>query len=159
VPRDVLDPDEIRFSGVSDTPDADNSVSAQAERVRAQQIAFEDFIEGSSCLRGRGGRIVPRNGCREPWSNTTVASVRQVVPIGGRGLEVGLEAFNLLNLLNRGWGRRRVAVPVLLEHVGQTVGPPGTTQPIFRFDGGRGQRTTLEAESTFQLQLTARYRF
>jgi len=88
-----------------------------------------------------------------------VASVRQVVPIGGRGLEVGLEAFNLLNLLNRGWGRRRVAVPVLLEHVGQTVGPPGTTQPIFRFDGGRGQRTTLEAESTFQLQLTARYRF
>jgi hypothetical protein len=52
-----------------------------------------------------------------------------------------------------------VAETQLLEHVGQTIGPAGTTQPIFRFNTTRSQSTTLAAESAFLLQLNVRYRF
>ncbi|HSJ15532.1 MAG TPA: TonB-dependent receptor [Longimicrobiales bacterium] len=159
VPRDGLDPSEIRFSGSSDEPGADNSVAAQRKRVRAQQAAFETFIAGSSCLSAQRGRILERNRCREPWSHTTVASVRQVIPVAGGGLEAGLDVFNVLSLLHAEWGRYRVAIPQLLEHVGQTTGDAGTTQPIFRFDTARRQWQRLEEESAFQLQLTLRYRF
>jgi hypothetical protein len=117
------------------------------------------LIDATPCLRRQRGRILERNSCREPWSHTTIASVRQAVPIGSRALEAELDLFNVLNLLNAGWGHYRVATPRLLEHVGQTTGPPETAQPIFRFDVARSEWTTLATESVFQLQLAARYRF
>jgi hypothetical protein len=88
-----------------------------------------------------------------------MASVRQAIPIFGRELEAGIDVFNVLNLLNRNWGRYRVSQPQLLEHVGQTTGIAGTTQPVFRFQPGRQEWRTLESESAYQLQLTIRYRF
>lgn len=159
VPRNAFDTNEITFSGISDNPDADNSPAAQAERVAAQQAAFERFIEETPCLRRQRGRILERNSCREPWSHTTILSVRQTIPFVGRSLEVELDVFNILNLLNRDWGEYRVADPQLLENVGQTEGPPETAQPIFRFDTARPPWITLAAESAYQLQLALRYRF
>ena len=159
VPRDAFDPDEITFSGRSDAPGADNSDEAQDERVEVQQAAFERLIEGTDCLRRQRGRILERNSCREPWSHTTIASVRQPIPLGRRALEVELDAFNLLNLLNGNWGRYRVAAPALLEHVGQTPGSPEESVPVFRFDATAPQWTILQTESAFQLQLAVRYRF
>jgi hypothetical protein len=85
--------------------------------------------------------------------------VRQPIPIGGRALEVELDAFNLLNLLNGDWGRYRVAAPALLEHVAQTPGSPEESVPVFRFDATAPKWTTLTTESAFQLQLAVRYRF
>ena len=70
-----------------------------------------------------------------------------------------LDVFNVLNLLNGNWGRRREAEPALLEHVGQTAEPVESAQPIFRFDGTTPHLTTVANESVFQLQLAARYRF
>jgi hypothetical protein len=158
-PRDVFDAGEILFDGRSTAPGADNSPAAQADRVRAQQEAFDDFIERSSCLRRQRGRILARNSCREPWSHTMIASVRHAVTVDGHALEAALDVFNVLNLLDRDWGRYQVSSPRLLEHVGQTPGAAGATQPIFRFDTTRSEWTTLETESAFQLQLTLRYRF
>jgi hypothetical protein len=159
VPRNALDTLEIRFSGSSASLGADNSTGAQAYREQLQQQAFEGFVAGSSCLRRYRGRIMERNGCREPWSHTTVASVKQTVLVGGRVLETELGVFNVLNLLNGDWGRYRVADPVRLEHVGQRAGPPETAQSTFRFDATRPEWTTLTTESAFQLQLAVRYRF
>jgi hypothetical protein len=159
VPRDAFDPDEIVFSGRSNAPGADNSPEAQADRVDRQQAAFERFVERTECLREERGRILERNSCREPWSHTTIASVRQSIPFAGQALEARLDIFNVLNLLNGNWGRYRVAAPALLEHVAQTPGSPDESAPIFRFDTTAGQWTTLAAESAFQLQLALRYRF
>lgn len=159
VPLDGSDANEITFSGRSELVDADNSPAAQAEHVMAQQTAFERFIQGVPCLRRQRGRILERNSCREPWSHTTVASVRQAIPIAGQALEVELDVFNVLNLLNGDWGLYRVSAPALLEHVGQTPGPPDVAQSIFRFDPTRPQWTTLPTESAFQLQLALRYNF
>jgi hypothetical protein len=160
VPRDAFDPAEIVFSGVSTAPKADNSPAAQDARIQAQRTAFEQFIRRTPCLRERRGRIVRRNGCREPWTHTTVASLRQAIPVGPGGLEAQLDVYNLLNLLDRDWGHRRsVASPALLEHVGQTTGPAGQPEPVFRFVSASATWTSDPAESAFQLQVGARYRF
>jgi hypothetical protein len=159
VPRDAFDASQIAFSGRSELPDADNSAAAQAERVRQQQTAFQRFIDGEPCLRRQRGRILERNSCREPWSHTTILSVRQAVPLAGRGFEAQLDVFNVLNLLNDGWGDYRVADPALLEHVGQESGEQDVAQSTFRFDSTRQAWITLATESAFQLQLALRYSF
>ncbi len=147
VPRDARDPGEIRFSGVS------------PEDVSRQQAAFEEFITRTPCLRQQRGRHVHRNSCREPWTHTTVALLRQAVPAAGRTLEGELQVFNVLNLLHRGWGQLRVAKPELLEHLGYTPGGPDSTQPVFHYDVAGSEWSTLLTESRFQLQLALRYRF
>ena len=100
-----------------------------------------------------------RNSCREPWSNTTIASVRQAILMGSRSVDLQLDIFNVLNLLNANWGHRREAAPGLLEHVGQTTDPVQNARPIFRFDATTPRLTTVATESAFQLQLALRYRF
>jgi hypothetical protein len=147
VPRNAFDPAEIQFQ-------AYDTVTTES-----QAAAFERFVEKSDCLRRQRGRILSRNSCREPWSHTTVASVRQTVPIGRRGVEVELDVFNVLNLLNSSSGLYRVAQPRLLSHVAQTGSDVMTSQPIFRFDTSRPEWETLPTESAFQLQLAVRYRF
>jgi len=140
VPLDATDPGEIAFSDP------------------AQAVAYEQFIQNSPCLRKQRGRIMERNSCREPWSNTTVVSLRQRIPVGAPGVEAQLDVFNLLNLLNGGWGIRRAAAPALLQHAGQAPGPAGTTVPLFRFTVD-SPFDVVPAESTFQLQLGLAYRF
>jgi len=145
VPLNALDPNEIRFDGT-------------ASEVMSQQSAFEELVERTSCLKRQRGRILERNSCREPWSNTTIASLRQTVPLGSRALEAQLDIFNVLNVLRSDWGLRREAAPGLLQHVGQTAEPVQTSHSIFRFDTTEPTWTTA-AESSFQLQLALRYRF
>jgi outer membrane receptor protein involved in Fe transport len=141
VPFDATDPAEISFV------------------VDGQPGAFEQFIEDTPCLRRRRGRILERNSCREPWTHTSVISLRQRVPVRNRGVEVQLDLFNLLNLLDGDWGLRRVAEPALLEHVGQATGPGGGQRPVFRFRETASPWTVIPAESAYQLQLGLAYRF
>ncbi|HEV8196860.1 MAG TPA: TonB-dependent receptor [Gemmatimonadales bacterium] len=140
VPRNAIDPQEIRFSDP------------------AQGTAFEQFVASTPCLRQQRGRILERNSCREPWSHTSVISLRQRVPLGSGGLEAQLDLLNPLNLLNGRWGQRRIAAPALLEQVGEAVGLTGS-QPVFRFQSVASPWTIVPAESSFQLQLGVAYRF
>ena len=138
-------------------PTPEGGTRTDTVTVAQQTDAFQRFVARTSCLRRQRGRILARNSCREPWSNTTSASVRQAIPIGSRAVEVELGVFNVLNLLNGAWGRYRVADPMLLQHVAQASDAP--EQPVFRFDASRPNWTTLTTESAFQLQLAVRYRF
>ena len=161
VPRNAFDTTEIRFAQFIKRTEA----AVDTVTVAQQQAAFENFIDGIPCLRRQRGRILERNSCREPWSHTTLASVRQSVPGAGDALEAELTVFNVLNLLRREWGRYRVAAldrsaaPPLLEHVGQTEESPRTAESIFRFDPTTPRWMTLRIESAFQLQVALRYRF
>jgi hypothetical protein len=160
IPTSTRDPNEIQFSGVSSAPGADNTESAQASRVAAQQDAFDAFIGRTRCLRRQRGRIMERNSCREPWSHTSIASIRQAVPVGGtHAVTVHVDIFNVLNVLSGRWGAYRVASPVLLSQVGETTGSTGIGQPVFLFDPTRPQWTTLATESAYQLQVGVRYSF
>lgn len=158
VPKDAGDTSEIHFSGVSDSLGADNSPAAQAVRAGAQRSAFESLIRRTPCMRDQRGRILARNSCREPWSNTTIASLRQAIPVAGRSLEIQVDAFNVLNLLHGAWGQRREAATALLEHVGQISPQTLTSSPVFRFNSGNPDWATSAVESSFQLQLAIRYR-
>ena len=146
VPTNALDTTEIRFNG-------------DAEAVASQQTSFESLIRRTDCLRRQRGKIVARNTCREPWSNTTAASLRQRIPVGKRGIEAQIDVFNALNLLNERWGKRREAAPGLLEHVEQTTTSAGASRSVFHFDPSTPRFTVLTEESAFQLQLAVRYRF
>jgi hypothetical protein len=156
VPLDAQDPSEVLFEPFArEMPLRDGGTRPEIVTAARQAEAFARFIDASPCLRRHRGRIVERNGCREPWSHTTVAAVRQTVPIGGRALEAELGVFNVLNLLNAHWGQYRVAPPRVLEHVGQTA----TAQPVFRFDPTMPSSRSLDTESAFQLQVALRHRF
>jgi hypothetical protein len=156
VPSDAFAPEEIRLASYARPAPGGGS---EIVTVEMQATALEDFIERTPCLREQRGRIVARNTCREPWSDITVASLRQGIPLGARALELELDLFNVLNLLNSEWGLYRLANPRLLEHVGQTSGSPSEAQSIFRYDIARAEWDTLAAESVFQLQVALRYRF
>jgi hypothetical protein len=160
VPRSAVDSGEIRFSGISSEPGADNSQAAQDARILAQGTALERFIARTPCLRTRRGSILQRNTCREPWTHTTVASLRQGIPLGGGVLEMQFDIYNLLNLLDRDWGQRKLAAdPALLEQVGQTTPTSGLSEPVFRFNSATAGWRTDPPESAFQLQFGVRYRF
>ena len=155
VPVSALETSEIRFEPFT----RDASGALETVTAAQQAAAFDQFIDQTPCLRRQRGRIAARNSCREPWTHTTIASVRQGIPIGHQVVELELDAFNLLNLLNDGWGRYRLARPRILEQVGQGTDADGRAQPIFRFDPAFTPWETLPAESAFQLQVAARYRF
>lgn len=160
VPRSAFDPAEIQFAPYTRQLDAPGGgTRADTVTVALQAEAFERFVARTACLRRQRGQILERNSCREPWSHTTIASVRQGIPLGSHVLELQLDAFNILNLLNGGWGLYRLARPRMLEHIAQTGESAETSQPVFRFDPSRQEWETLPAESAFQLQVAARYRF
>lgn len=168
IPADVAKDSEIRFSGVSPVPGADNSPEAQAQRIAEQRTAFERFITSNDCLTRQRGRIMTRNSCRSPWTNTVNVSLRQALPtIYGQALAVQLDVFNFLNLLNRNWGQQPLpplgggSVP-LLTHVGQTAGAltgQNGSQGIFTFDPSFEKYDRRHVGSAYQMQVGVRYGF
>jgi hypothetical protein len=157
IPRDARDPAEIELTG--DVAGADTSLAARQAGETAQRNAFEQLIERTPCLRRQRGQIMARNSCREPRSSTTSGSLRQEIPLAGRVIDLQLDVLNLLNLMNRDWGLRRLAIPALLQQSGQTDGTVQTSRPIFHYDVSRPTWSTLAIDSGFELQLAARYRF
>jgi hypothetical protein len=168
VPSDIASPAEIRFSGISPIPGADNSPAAQAQRVADQRTALERFITSTDCLNRQRGRIMTRNSCRSPWRNTVNVSVRQSLPaIRGQSFTVQLDVFNFLNLLNADWGQQPLppagggSVP-LLTHVGQTLGAlagDAGSQGVFTFDPATQKYDRRHVGSAYQMQLGLRYGF
>lgn len=154
IPRAASDTAEIRFAGT-------------ASDVALQQAGLERFIDGAACLRTQRGVIMGRNSCRSPWVNLTNLAVRQAIPtVRDQALQLELQVFNLLNLLNPGWGR--MALPTgsnlastnqipLLTQVGATSG--SGTQPIYRFDPTMSRYSYDNVDTFYQLQFALRYTF
>jgi hypothetical protein len=147
VPRVAADPSEIRFGGTG-------------SEVALQQEAFEQFVARTSCLAGQRGRILERNSCRGPWVHTLHLSLRQGLPSPwGHSLALTVELFNALNLLDRDWGLVRTPNVTILRHVGQTTGPPSTSQGLFRFDPAFVPTALVSPASYYQIQFALRYGF
>ena len=168
LPADVAKDAEIRFSGFSPIPGADNSPAAQGQRIAEQRSALERFITSTDCLTRQRGRIMTRNSCRSPWTNTVNLSLRQALPaIRGQSILLQLDVFNFLNLLNSNWGQQPLpplgggSVP-LLTHVGQTSGAltgANGAQGVFTFDPATEKYDRRHLGSAYQMQLGVRYAF
>jgi hypothetical protein len=71
----------------------------------ADWATLNSYINSEPCLSSNRGRLLPRNSCRNPWTNFLNASVAKVVPtVGGQSIEIRADVFNVLNLINGDWG-------------------------------------------------------
>jgi hypothetical protein len=153
VPRNALDPAEIRFQ-------------ASGAITPAQQAqAFENYINNSKCLSAHRGEILSRNVCRNPTITTLDLSLRQNLPMFGRQrASIALDFYNFGNAINSDFGRIRNAglnsnVPIL-SHVGQTSIDPTTADPIFTFNVNQQEFPTIDtAGSYWRAQMSFRYSF
>jgi hypothetical protein len=99
--------------------------------------------------------------------SVTNLALRQTIPsVREQSLVFELQVFNLLNLLNSGWGR--IALPTgtslattsqipLLSQTGETTGPGA--QPIYRFDSTMRRYSDENLDTYYQLQFAVRYTF
>jgi Carboxypeptidase regulatory-like domain len=122
----------------------------------AEYVALAEAITDADCLRTQRGRIMRRNSCRHPWSNNADARLSRVFStFRGHSMELVLDIFNVLHLVNDEWGKIRGSETVLLELVGydQARGR-GVYQRIPAVHNGVDRYA-----SRWRMQLGARYTF
>ena len=126
--------------------------------IAAPASAYQDLarlIDQEPCLRRQRGQLMRRNSCRNPWTNTTNARLSKVFPtIRGQSLELTLDVFNLLHLVDSDWGTVRfVDGTALLEQIGYDA---ANGRGVYRLLPPRRNALDLDA-SRWRLQLGARY--
>lgn len=126
----------------------------------ADWVRLDRFIASEQCLQRQRGRILERNSCRNPWFGTLNARVTKAFPtVAGQSLEFTADAYNVLNLLNKGWGQSRVTtlnpfVP-MLRLVGYDASAGRGTYRLQL----PGLRQIQDLASRWQVELSARYVF
>ena len=123
----------------------------------AQWDSLNSYITSHSCLQNQRGQLQRRNSCRNGWVTLMNARLSTVIPTSkGQSIELMLDVFNVLNLLNGAWGvRREVGGTAILGLVGyDEVNQRG----IYVFQTRDTERWNVEA-SRWRLQLGARYVF
>jgi hypothetical protein len=170
VPRNALDPNEIRIG---------TGIGAAFVQNTAAAEAFDRFISSQECLNSQRGQIMERNSCRTPFQHRMDLAVRQAIPpIRGQQVSLQLDFFNFFNFLNSDWGQ--VKLPTLspnfpdqraLVQTGRNPGPLNQSIPTFTFDnrlytstaGAPDFGAPLPFEgrtgSVYQIQMTLRYSF
>ena len=121
---------------------------------------LDAYINSEPCLQENRGRILPRNSCRPGWFGTLNARLTKTVPVrAGQSLEIGVDVFNVLNLIHRAWGQYRFTTldpsVSLLKLVGYD---PVYQRGVYRLElPPRNQ--VLDPASRWQAQLGVRYVF
>ncbi|HWK09930.1 MAG TPA: hypothetical protein VNR64_07760, partial [Vicinamibacterales bacterium] len=127
---------------------------------------YHDFINAlSSCAQGYVGRIIPRNACRGPWTNTLDGRFAVQLPYKKYRTEITLDAFNLINLFDRNRGQVRY---VSFGQISQPATVPTSvtaTSPLTGYNVATLVSPTFstflrdDLRSRWQLQLGAHVRF
>jgi hypothetical protein len=123
---------------------------------------LDAFIRSDACLRESRGQIMARNSCRNPAVATLdVRLARRLQLTSVRGTEVGVDIFNLPNLLNGDWGLVRESSSAeglsLLEVAGWDA---VANRPRYAvLDPLPGRSHVLADVSRWRVQLSARVDF
>jgi hypothetical protein len=76
----------------------------------SEYAELDRFIASEDCLRRQRGRIMELNSCHNGWRNFLQVRLSKWIPtVRGQALELTLDVFNLLHLLDSDWGNFRVA--------------------------------------------------
>ena len=128
--------------------------------------ALSTFIDSQDCLKNARGHFVERGACRNPWTEflNLRGTWRSPELIKGQGLEVQLDIFNFLNLLNNKWGLTNTAAnfenanSTFLKAVGYDM---ANQRPIYQFAAPATVTSTVytPTSSRWRIQLGARYHF
>jgi hypothetical protein len=74
--------------------------------VAAERSRYADYLEEFDCVGDYVGQIIPRNTCRQPWFNQLDMTIRKKFPTAGdQAAEIQIDLFNVMNGLNKKWGR------------------------------------------------------
>lgn len=162
VPKDVRPGGDVNLAVFDDSGQVVPAPAAEYDKLNR-------FIEGERCLREQRGHIMRRNSCRNPWVNYTNARFSKVFPtLRGQSIELTLDVFNLLHLLDGDWGSVRVVDGTgLLKLVGYDAAPSISTGPAGGCSSGRGTSSRgstnspkkvvlLPQEPEHEVQLTRR---
>ncbi|CAL2089800.1 TonB-dependent receptor [Tenacibaculum sp. 190524A05c] len=120
---------EIQLTDITDT-NGNVLVSAQEQWTR-----LDNFINNNDYLRENRGSYAERNGGRTPWNHQLDAKFVLNIPfINNDNLQVSFDVFNVLNLLNKNWGRL-VFVPNVVNSNFNLLEFQGVqnNQPIYQF--------------------------
>lgn len=156
VPKNATDPTEMAWAASRTY----NNVTYTGPQM-AQ--AFENFINNTKCLRDNRGKLLPRNICDNPFTNTVNVLLRQSFKtIGYQNVTLEFGVFNFLNLVNRNWGAQPSAgfgSQTLLDQTGISGANLVTGKPIYAFNPGYKQFLANNIASNYQMQLSLRYSF
>jgi hypothetical protein len=125
--------------------------------ARFTYYELHSFIRREQCLAGQRGTVMRRNSCRNPWVNNTNARLSRVFPSSrGHAVELSLDVFNLLHLLDSDWGEIRG-----IEHTGllRLIGyDPVQARGIYSVQVPRLRVLDVDG-SRWRMQLGAKYTF
>ena len=104
----------------------------------AQWTSLNAFIEQDDYLSTHRGQIAERFGALNPWYNDVDIRVLQDFSFNTSGkrqtLQLSLDVLNFGNLLNSGWGVRKVASAAATSPL-TFVGFDASGKPTFNFTG------------------------
>lgn len=157
VPTSVTDPNQIQFQtatfgGVSYTP-------AQ------QAAAFQSFMNNNKCVSSQAGHIMARDSCSNPWYNTLDMSFRQRLPqIGQHTVTLNVDVYNVMNLVNSGWGKIRTFTPNTEASLLTVATRDSQGRLVYTFDPQFASNSNIftpfsAAYQFYQIQLSLRYSY
>ncbi len=120
---------EIQLADITDT-NGNILVSAEEQWTR-----LDNFINNNNYLRENRGSYAERNGGRTPWNHQLDAKFVLNIPLKNNdNLQVSFDVFNVLNLLNKNWGRL-VFVPNVVNSNFNLLEFQGVqnNQPVYQF--------------------------
>ena len=127
---------------------------------------FLFFVNGGDgCLGKFVGKILPRNACRAPWTNTLDAKFKVDLPYKRYKTELSLDVLNLINLLDRFSGVLQYSSNNQIFQPATIPASPTATSPVTGYNISTLVSPTFtrfnrdDLRSRWQIQLGARVRF
>jgi len=156
---------------------ADYTLNGTLYTAAQQWNDLNSFIDGDKYLKTRRGQYAERNGMRTPWNNEIDMKLMHEFKFGRKNkqsIQVSLDIFNVLNLLNNNWGHVNFVTNVnqydvnFLKYAtdanGKAAGAPASGYlPTYNFvkpTGVSGHYYTLDPiNSRWQGQFGIKYNF
>jgi len=155
IPKNATDPNEMTFTPAS--------FGGTAYTAAQEAQAFENYIKGIPCLNDQRGKLMAKNSCSNPFTNTVNLLVRQSLrTVGAQNVTLEFGIFNFLNLVNKNWGIQPNTFggsSTLLTQSGLVGGSLVTGHPTYTFNPTFTEFLTNNIQSNYQMQLQLRYSF
>lgn len=123
------------------------------------------FMQADPCLKDFVGKIIPRNACRSPWTNTLDGKFAVQLPFKKIKAEVTLDALNLINLFDSKGGLFQYSSFNQLQVISPVPTSVTATAPFTGYSLTTLTSPTFtkffrdDLRSRWQLQLGGRIRF
>lgn len=130
--------------------------------AETQWINLNNYIENSDYLSSRRGQYTERNGAKTPWNHRLDARFEYSLNLKGKHkLSLSLDVFNVLNLVNRNWGKL-VFVPNVVNSSFSLLNFKGIVneQPTYEFNVNDTTPWVVDTEnSRWKAQFGIKYQF